>query len=153
MEETKEEILSCKCVIRLVSIKTEGDTEDWGYDSHYYHDIVVKISDIYAGGEALVLDKISKGDYSLEGDIIWCSELESPLSKSNIMRIASTSDNLRQFSKDVMEDMYSALVGWCRSKWPSLNERGIYEIARAISEHMFGGEYTGSESSIYLIKD
>jgi len=141
-----------KCVIRLVSIETVGDVESWGHDGHYYHDIVVAIPDkIFGKDQKFVLEKISKGEFVLEGKI-WCSELEDPLSKANIMKVASSSISLREFSKDVMEDMYTALVGWCRSKWPGLKEREIYEIARAISEPMFGGEDMDSEASIDFIE-
>ena len=144
---------SGKCVIRLVSIETVGDVESWGHDGHYYHDIVVAIPDkILDEDEKFVLEKIAKGEFVLEGKI-WCSELEDPLSKANIMKVASSSISLREFSKDVMEDMYNALVGWCRSKWPGLKEREIYEIARAISEPMFGGEDMDSEASIDFIED
>jgi len=145
---------SGKCVIRLVSIQTEGDTEDWGHDGHYYHDIVVAIPDkILDEDEKFVLEKIAKGEFVLEGDEIWTSELEEPLSKSNIINAAFSSSSLDEFANDVMEDMYNALVGWCRSKWPKLKEREIYEIARAISEPMFGGEDMESESSIDFIED
>ena len=142
---------SGKCVIRLVSIQTVGDVESWGHDGHYYHDIVVAIPDkILDEDEKFVLEKIAKGEFVLEGKI-WCSELEDPLSKSNIMKVALSSSSLDEFANDVMEDMYTALVGWCRSKWPKLKEREIFEIARAISEPMFGGESMDSESSIDFI--
>lgn len=145
---------SGKCVIRLVSIRTAGDIDSWGNDSHYYHDVVVKIdSNIDDEDEKLVLEKISKGEYSLEGDEIWCSELEAPLAKANIMKLASSSDSLYGFTQDVMEDMYESLVGWCHSKWPSLNKREISKIALAISDPMFGSEDVYSESKIDFIED
>ena len=142
-----------KCVIRLVSVKTVGDVESWGHDSHYHHDLVVEIEENIEDREKYVLEKISRGDFTLEGDPIWCTELEKPLSRDSIMNTSSSASSLDKFSDSVMEDMYNSLLDWCRSKWPNAKERSIYLIARAIEEPMFGGESMDSQAYIDFIED
>lgn len=142
-----------KCVIRLVSVKTVGDVESWGHDSHYHHDLVVEIEENIEDREKYVLEKISRGDFTLEGDPIWCTELEKPLSRDSIMNTSSSVSSLDKFSDSVMEDMYNSLLDWCRSKWPNAKERSIYLIARAIEEPMFGGESMDSQAYIDFIED
>ena len=144
-----------KCVIRLVSVETVGDVESWGHDSHYHHDLVVEIEENIEDEdrEKYVLEKISRGDFTLEGDPIWCTELEKPLSRDSIMNTSSSASSLDKFSDSVMEDMYNSLLDWCRSKWPNAKERSIYLIARAIEEPMFGGESMDSQAYIDFIED
>jgi hypothetical protein len=142
-----------KCVIRLVSVETVGDVESWGHDIHYHHDLVVEIEENIEDREKYVLEKISRGDFTLEGDPIWCTELEKPLSRDSIMNTSSSVSSLDKFSDSVMEDMYNSLLDWCRSKWPNAKERSIYLIARAIEEPMFGGESMDSQAYIDFIED